>query len=161
MSFIHHLLPQMQNKPDARVLSVFSAGVHRPYELFREDVSMKSHYTLQNAANFCGFYNDVGLDAFSREVPNVSFIHSAPGFVNTNWGTEMPFYIRWAVRGIQLFATSIHDCAEYMCDGIMNPAYKGGFHLMTATATEAPKTALHDEARDIVWQHTKEVIHRV
>ena len=41
-----------------------------------------------------GFYNDLGLDSFARqpENKNVTFIHAAPGFVNTNWGTELPWY---------------------------------------------------------------------
>ena len=67
-------------------------------------------------------------DSLARENPTVSFFHVSPGilslppsffspipphlpfsppslspsgFVNTNWGTEMPWYIRFAVRAIQ------------------------------------------------------------
>ena len=34
---------------------------------------------------------DIMVDSLSREHPGITFAHAAPGFVNTNWGTEMPW----------------------------------------------------------------------
>ena len=65
----------------------------------------------------------------------VTFVHAAPGFVKTAWGTELPGWMRAGVRFVQLFAKSPEDCAENMCDGLFNPALRGGFRLLSPTAT--------------------------
>lgn len=44
---------------DVRVLSVLSAGVHKPYEGYAADPSLKDTYSLSNAANAAGFYTDL------------------------------------------------------------------------------------------------------
>ena len=35
-------------------------------------------YSLKNAADAAGFYNDIGLDCLAREHPTVAFVHAAP-----------------------------------------------------------------------------------
>lgn len=45
-----------------------------------------------------GFYNDIALDSFSRENPNIAFVHAAPGLVASNWGTELNFFMRGIAR---------------------------------------------------------------
>jgi hypothetical protein len=71
-----------------------SAGVHSPYKGYEEDIELKKKYSIKNAADAGGFYNDIGLDSLSLEHPNVGFIHACPGFVNTRWGTEFPAVVR-------------------------------------------------------------------
>jgi NAD(P)-dependent dehydrogenase (short-subunit alcohol dehydrogenase family) len=81
MTFIYRLLPLLKNSNSPRVLSVLSGGVHSVYSEYKNDPELKKNYSLVNAANSAGFYNDLMLDAFSRENPEVTFIHSAPGMV--------------------------------------------------------------------------------
>ena len=74
-------------------------------------------YSIPTAANAAGFYNDLGMDALSLKEDSagsgVVFVHAAPGFVNTNWGTEMPWYIRWPVRAMQVGTSSLRaHCAK-------------------------------------------------
>ena len=43
------------------------------------------------------------MDALSRDPANagVTFAHAAPGFVATNWGTDLPWAMRAVVRCLQ------------------------------------------------------------
>lgn len=88
-------------------MSVLSAGIHSPYAEYKTDFELKNNYSIKNAADSAGFYNDLALDALSEESENkaIKFIHVAPGFVRSNWGTEMPWYIRGPLRVIQLLGT--------------------------------------------------------
>ncbi len=53
-----------------------------------------------------GFYNDIAFDSFSRENPNIAFVHAAPGLVASNWGTELNFFM----RGIARAALHVRQC---------------------------------------------------
>mmetsp|Transcript_8882 Transcript_8882/g.11742 ORF Transcript_8882/g.11742 Transcript_8882/m.11742 type:complete len:297 (-) Transcript_8882:220-1110(-) len=161
MAFVDYLLPLLEESQSARVLSVLSGGVHSPYVQYRDDPELKKNYSIKNAADVAGFYNDLGLDSFSTENPNIVFVHSAPGFVNSDWGRQMPFYLRFPIRILQpLFGKSIHKCAEFMCEAMFNPDLQGGFHLRSPDAEETQTTKLHEEARDFVWKLTKEILNR-
>ena len=86
MACINNLLPLLQQS-NGKVLSVLSAGVHSPYTN-RNDLSLKTNFSIKNAADAAGFYNDLTLDTISRQNPGISLHHAAPGFVSTNWGSE-------------------------------------------------------------------------
>jgi NAD(P)-dependent dehydrogenase (short-subunit alcohol dehydrogenase family) len=81
VAFIESLLPALRKSDDARVLSVLSAGVHSAYEGYNSDFTLERTYSIKNAADSAGFYNDLALDSLSRENPSMSFQHAAPGFV--------------------------------------------------------------------------------
>ena len=70
MAFVDALLPLLRNTPTPKVLSVLSAGVHAPYKNWSDDPELKTHYSLKNAADAAGFYNDLALDALSRDSAN-------------------------------------------------------------------------------------------
>lgn len=159
MMFIRELLPLLRQAENGKVLSVFSAGVHSPYTRYASDFSLQQ-YSLKDAADAAGFYNDLGLDGYSQQPENASiaFIHAAPGFVNTNWGSEMPWYLKSAVRLIQPFGRSIDDCGEVMCDPLFT--YHGnGLVLIDQNANPTKVTKLHTpEAREFVFQQTMKVL---
>ncbi len=166
MGFVGMLLPSLRAQAAAdpsfspRVLSVLAAGAHSAYPHYKEDPEVKEHYSLANAAASACLYNDVAADALSRDPANkgIVFIHSAPGFIATNWGTEMPTALRWLIRGIQVFGRSIHDCAEFMLNPVLDPSIKGGFILSGAEAQRVSKTSAHEDALAPVMAHTKEVL---
>jgi NAD(P)-dependent dehydrogenase (short-subunit alcohol dehydrogenase family) len=81
IAFIISLLPALRKSGDARVLSVLSAGIHSSYEGYNTDFTLERTYSIKNAADAAGFYNDLALDSLSRENPTVSFQHASPGFV--------------------------------------------------------------------------------
>ena len=153
--FIRKLQPIMSETRNARSLSVLSAGMHSAYQFFKSDPALsKGSYTLINAANAAGLYNDVLCDKFAEEFPEITFMHASPGFVSTRWGTEMPSFIRLPVRALQaLLGRSKEDCAEFMVAGLTSLENSGGFHLLDEYGSPtAEKTTLHGEARDFVYE---------
>lgn len=161
VAFILALAPLMAAGEDSRVLSVLSAGVHGPYEGYATDPELKTSFSLLNAANAAGFYNDLAAESLAREHPRISFIHAAPGMVKTNWGAELPWYARGPVRFLQLFFRSKEDSGEYMSCALLDEEYRGGWSLMGPNGERAKPTALQAAARDTVWRHTKEVLERL
>jgi NAD(P)-dependent dehydrogenase (short-subunit alcohol dehydrogenase family) len=150
------LLPLLRRAPAPRVISVLSAGVHAPYAHWREDPDLCAHYSIKNAADFAGLCNDVAADALAREPGNerVLFVHAAPGVVATNWGAEFPALLRLPLRLLQRVAPlrSPADCAEAMLDTALD-ARRGdaGWRLVGADGQAVSKTAVHDEARELLW----------
>ncbi len=57
------LLPYLRRSADARVLNVFSAGVHQSFTGYTKDPSLRTSYTLGRAANAAGMYNDIAVGA--------------------------------------------------------------------------------------------------
>ncbi len=145
-----------------KVLTVLSAGVHGAYGQWKEDFELKPNYSIPNAANTAGFYNDLAMDAWSKQKDNekIAFIHAAPGFVATRWGTEMPWYIRGFVRALQVFGRSADDCGEAMCDPLFHHK-QGGLVLIDCNANPTKLTSSHtEEARNFVFEKTMEVLDR-
>ncbi|CAK4635608.1 hypothetical protein LEN26_008692 [Aphanomyces euteiches] len=160
MAVIHKFLPVLQqSKHSPRVLSILSGGIHSPYKQFHEDPELKKNYSLKNAADAAGYYNDLMLDAWSEKADNsgIAFAHSAPGVVATNSGTKMPWAIRLILKSLRaLFAKSPDDCAEFMSDFLLDPAVTPGkFYLIDQYGEPAKTTSAHtDDAKAFIAQHT-------
>ena len=150
---------RVEDSEDGRLLSVLSGGIHGSGPAWRDDPELKTRYGIKAAADTAGFYNDIMLDSMARIAPEVTFAHAAPGFVNTNWGTEMPTLIRWAVRAMQPLGRSKADCGEYMVRGMLASCGKGGFHLLDQYGRTGPSvTPEHEQARESVWTHIQKVV---
>lgn len=164
IAMIKDLLPLLNKTAggsDVRVLSILSGGVHSPFAGYKEDFELKKTYSVKNAANAAGFYNDLALDSLAQENKDISFIHAAPGFVNTNWGTELPTVFRWGIRLLQPLGRSLIDCGEFMVRGLFSDDYKGKFSAMGSNGQKTSKTQKHtEEVRKDVWEKTLEVIAR-
>ena len=161
------LLPALRRAPAPTVLSVLSGGVHAPFAGWRDDFELsKGAYSLANAANAAGFYNDLAAEAQAREPGNegVLFLHAAPGFVNTRWGVEMPWLVRYLVRAIQPLGKSPEACAEAMLKPVAARAAGaagGGWAVVDQSGGPAAPTAAQAEARDGAWAKTRAVVERV
>jgi len=172
MLFTKELLPLLRQAAEkdnvdtnpshsGKVLTVLSAGVHTPYTRYQEDFEVKQ-FSLTDAANACGYYNDLGFDALSKQPGNekIAFIHAAPGFVRSNWGTEMPWYIKSILSLIKVFGRSIDDCGEAMCDPLFNHV-GGGLVLIDQNANLTKVTDKHtEEARAFVLENTMKVLEK-
>ena len=190
-AFASSLLPALRRSSRAAmpggpvVLTVLSGGVHSPYPGYRDDPELKSNYSIANAANFAGYYTDLFFDGLASRPANasVNFVHAAPGFVATNWGTEMPSYLRGPIRAMQrLMGKSPAKCAGYMVGPILRcghgdiglepPGVGGGgggkdattgrgLYIMKEDGTSGKLTKGHTvEAIDGVWGTTKDVLGR-
>mmetsp|Transcript_14717 Transcript_14717/g.32792 ORF Transcript_14717/g.32792 Transcript_14717/m.32792 type:complete len:322 (-) Transcript_14717:1461-2426(-) len=177
-AFAYLLLPALRNsvmEGGPVVMSVLSGGVHSPFRGYKTDPELKDTYSIKNAADAAGYYNDLFFDALSRKAGNgsINFIHSAPGFVNSNWGTEMPWYLRGVIRCMQPLGKTTTECAEFMADPVLRSAAgeqmldrpdgaKDGVFIMNEDATAGKLTKEHTaDALDTVWKTVSDVLKRV
>jgi len=154
------------------VMSILSGGIHAPYENYQQDFSLEKNYSVRNAADAAGFYNDLGLDYMACKKGNekINFVHSSPGFVNTNWGSEFGTVLRCMVRMMQPLGKSPGDCAEYMLGPTVFASEAGhdlperlvgnkGLFVMGEKGQSKSLTKMHtDEAKAFVWEKTVEVL---
>ena len=178
------LLPSLREstKPKgAVVLTVLSGGVHGVYKKMEEDVDLKKNYSVKNAADAAGYYTDLGFDslALKEENEGIQFVHAAPGFINTNWGTEFNVVLRTLVRCMQVLGRDASDCAEYL----LSPSVfasdvpesgegsgglperldgrKEGIHIIGEKGQAWSLTKGHtDSAKEVLWKHTCSVLEK-
>jgi len=118
-------------------------------------------FSLKRAADAAGTYNDLAVDAMSRE-HKFFMIHAAPGIIATNWGSDLPWPLNSLIHIARLFANSIESAGEFMSEPLLRPEVELGTYLLqSAVAQPVSKTKIHDEALEVVWKHTKEVLDRV
>ena len=158
-SFCTKLLPLLLKSDNPRSISILSAGVHSPYTGYKNDLELINSYSIKNAADSAGFYNDILADGIATSNPQMTMLHAAPGFVRTRWGTEMPWIIRWPVRFMQRFGRSQEDCASYMFNGLTNATHTNGFHLLNEYGAKINKvTNLHEEAKEFVFTNIMKIV---
>ncbi|GFH52585.1 hypothetical protein CTEN210_09061 [Chaetoceros tenuissimus] len=123
VAMAHGLLPALQKSAELKrmqngpvVMSILSGGVHAAYTDFQKDFSLRNYYSVKNAADAAGFYNDLAFDTLASQDANkgINFVHAAPGFINSTWGKEFNPVLRCFVRFMQPLGRSTSDCAEYM-----------------------------------------------
>jgi NAD(P)-dependent dehydrogenase (short-subunit alcohol dehydrogenase family) len=159
-AFAYYLTNHLLKAVDPRFVSVFSAGVHKPYTKFMEDADLKKYKSVDDMANATGLYNDFAVDALSQRNPQISYIHIAPGFVATNWGSDLPLFMKPVIKFLQRFAKSKEDCAEFMCQTVFNPEYGApGFYLLDEFARPTKKTNYHHPDNvEFLWNRTEQVL---
>ena len=165
MAFLDALLPALRKGRDPRVLTVFSAGLHWAYPHWATDPELRSHYSLKNAADAAGMYNDLGMDANARDPANanITFIHAAPGIVATRWGSDFPWPLRMLVRVMMNLASKDPaDCAEFLVAPLLAKGeacgQPSGLRLIGEKGQEVPRTPVHEQAREPVWAHTRALL---
>ncbi|OQR88289.1 FabG domain-containing protein [Achlya hypogyna] len=165
MAFIAELLPALRTSPHSpRVLSVLSGGTHSPYTEFQNDPELKDNYSLKNAADAAGFYNDLMLDAFAEDEANknIAFGHAAPGFVSTSSFTDLPWALSVVLRPLKLFAKPAADCAEFLGNFLLQPAPTSGFHAISQHGDVSKTTDLHTpEAKAFIKVHTLTLLKQI
>lgn len=155
------LAPALERAPRPRVLTVLSAGVHGAYSKWSTDVALnKGAYSIKNAADAGGVYNDILVEQMSATHPKVAFTHACPGFVNTNWGTEMPTPVRLLVRCLQPLGRSPAMCANKLVGGMVaaQGEREGGWYLINQDGKTAKPTDIQDAAKGPVWEHILSVV---
>jgi len=80
-AFANCLLPSLRSSTNMQggsvVLSILSGGVHSPYSKYKEDPELKKSYSIANAANIAGYYNDLFFDKLAVQDDNssINFVH--------------------------------------------------------------------------------------
>ena len=61
-AFANQLLPALRKSTmpgGSVVMSILSGGVHSPYQGYMTDPELKDTYSIKNAADMAGYYNDL------------------------------------------------------------------------------------------------------
>jgi hypothetical protein len=149
------LAPKLGESEDGRCMSVLSAGIHGSYAKYEADPELKKSYSIKNAADAAGFYNDIFLDGLAIHHSSVAFVHAAPGFVSTSWGTEMPGPVKCIIRPLQwALGKDKFKCGEDLMSNFCTLP-KGKLSLMDENGKvgKAKLTDMHTTAKDSVWAH--------
>jgi hypothetical protein len=75
----------------------------------------------------------------------------------------MPFYMsKFLLPLAKYFAKSKEDCANYMCESLLNEKIKGGFFIKGEYNDDKNKTNLHNnDSIDFMWDHmTKNIFEK-
>jgi NAD(P)-dependent dehydrogenase (short-subunit alcohol dehydrogenase family) len=151
------LSPTLARSDDGRVMSVLSGGIHGAYKGYKTDPSLAKGYSIKNAADAAGFYNDCYFDCLAAVNPNVAYSHACPGLVSTKWGTEMPVYLRAVIRPLQMMlGKSKETCAKKLTTNFF-AMEKGKMSLVDENGGiggkggKAKLTAMHEEAKEDVF----------
>jgi NAD(P)-dependent dehydrogenase (short-subunit alcohol dehydrogenase family) len=84
MLFILHLLPVLEEAEAPRVVSVLAGGMERAtIDLDDLDLKKPGNFGGVKAQTQYAAMNTMALEKLANENPNVTFIHSWPGWVNT------------------------------------------------------------------------------
>ncbi|KAH7177073.1 hypothetical protein EDB81DRAFT_773957 [Dactylonectria macrodidyma] len=126
---IRELLPVLTS--DAKVLIVLDSTRGNPEKLHWDDLDLKTHFTLGNAASHCLTLNDAMIQAHARqqkgqEATKRHFVHAHPGLVNTGIFESLPWYLRAPSKVLgHAFGISPDTSAENLLRGTYEGAAAG------------------------------------
>ena len=81
-------LPLLNASPNSpRVISILGAG--QEGTLVVDDLDLDKNYTILNETAHSGTMGSLTLDRLAAENPKISFVHTYPGFVNTDLINKM------------------------------------------------------------------------
>jgi NAD(P)-dependent dehydrogenase (short-subunit alcohol dehydrogenase family) len=152
---------KLSTKESPKVLTVLSAGVHSKYTGYKDDFDLSKTYSQMNAANAAGLYMDAAFESLAKRYPSIVFAHAAPGFVNTNWGTEMPVMMKGLIRMMQPLGRSLEKCGELLTTGWMElePTDDNNYFLLDRNGKVVMNGMKHNEEdREVIWTKTMELL---
>ncbi len=142
-------------KSGGACLFVLSAGIHSvPASLTGLDAA---NFSLKQAADAAGFYTDCIVASLAETTKNVRWVHAAPGFVASSWGTELNPVLRLVVRGMQVFGRSPSVCADKMMKALIAPE-RGCILADQEGQTIKPMPEMTEEIRRKVFDHCMETV---
>ncbi|KAG8677531.1 hypothetical protein FPOAC2_03555 [Fusarium poae] len=101
MLFVLHLLPLLNAAENPRVISVLGGGMERkPVRLDDIDLKRSGNFNFVTAHTQAVDMNTLFLEHLANENPQVTFIHSSPGWVNTGnvrRGLDPNTILAWAI----------------------------------------------------------------
>jgi hypothetical protein len=134
------------------------------------DLSLKSTYALRACANHATTMNSLALHALSEENPGVTFIHSAPGGVQTNLTRNLGKWTKMAVDNTlflwRRWAVPIQESGErHLWAATSESIAKGGAVLIGSDSgvktSDLVQKMGQDGTEKAVWEHTNEVFDKV
>ncbi|GKZ73294.1 hypothetical protein AnigIFM50267_009977 [Aspergillus niger] len=130
MRFAENLLPLLNQAASsgslARVVSVMSPG--NEGKLIEDDLDLRNNYTLPNAAAHACTMTSLYMAQLAAAHPNISWVHSRPGAVNTNIMRDFNPLLRGLTQA--LFALT-PVCSSI---GLLSVKESGERHVYAATS---------------------------
>jgi len=161
--FIHDLLPLVRKAKeageDAKVMSILAAGTGGEIDL--DDFGLRKHFSLTNAAGSAVTYNDLMVESFAEQDPDIAFTHSYPGIVRTELFSFFGPFRHLASALIYPFSVDVETCGENMLYALLQG--ESGAYRRDDKGDDLGKTKNYygsEEARKRLWEHTVEEINR-
>ncbi|KAF5007521.1 hypothetical protein FDECE_6168 [Fusarium decemcellulare] len=157
---IRELTPVL--KDDAKILLVLDGTRGDPNKLVWDDLDLKNHFSLGNAATHCITMTDGMIQALAKEHKDTKrhFVHAYPGFVGTGIFQNLPWYLRAGSQALSsLLATSPDTCAKNLLKGTDEVA--AGEKLWSCIGAKGEvvnKSAWTDEQIKKVEEHTWKIV---
>ncbi|KZT24771.1 NAD(P)-binding protein [Neolentinus lepideus HHB14362 ss-1] len=161
--FIHDLMPLLRKAKDAgedaSVMTILGAGRGGPIDL--NDLDINESYDLGKAAKATNTYNDLMLESFHEQNPDVGFTHQNPGAVNTNIiknsnipGKSIMQFVLYPIAAA--LTRSPEEAGHYLLHGLLRGAEKGGVYRREPHGVDIGKAKYFgsDEKTKAVWEHT-------
>ena len=99
--FIQHLLPLLNQSESPRVVSVLGGGMERSsIDLEDIDLNKPGNFNVVSTHTQAGAMNTLYLEHLASKNPNVTFLHSCPGWVNTGnvrRGLDSGSFLSWTI----------------------------------------------------------------
>ncbi|KAI0705059.1 hypothetical protein C8T65DRAFT_809887 [Cerioporus squamosus] len=160
--FVNDLLPLLRQAKDAgeiaKVMSILRAGYGGPIDL--KNLGLKKRYIALEAEMASGTYTDLMFEHHIRENPDLAFVHICPGAVATPILQSKYWVLRQFIALWNVFAIAPEECAEYMLYALFQT--ERGFSRRNQKGDDIGNLRHFgsDEARERVWEHSKEEIDR-
>ncbi|KAF8885860.1 hypothetical protein CPB84DRAFT_1787979 [Gymnopilus junonius] len=145
----------LAERGEAAVVSVMAAGYGGKIDL--NDLGLKKGYSPT--------YNDLMMESFAEQAPNITYIHAAPGFVRTSLGSSSPSPTLRVVSALLVslarpLSVSQTECGEYMWNAVASTATKPGAWRIGSKGEDLGMKRYFggEEQRRRVWEHTVEVM---
>ncbi|KAK7037641.1 hypothetical protein VNI00_010858 [Paramarasmius palmivorus] len=163
--FINDLLPALRKAKelgeDAKVYSVVSAGHGGNINI--NDLGMKKSYSKTQFALAGPTYNDLMMEEFFAQNPNVTFIHACPGWVRTNLGSNADSLVLRVASPILYgllwpWTVSYETSGEYMLHGMLNTAKEPRAWRIDDHGDDIGMKRYYGSVseRKALWEHTVE-----
>ncbi|KAF7554272.1 hypothetical protein G7Z17_g3021 [Cylindrodendrum hubeiense] len=126
---VRELTPVLKN--DAKVLIVLDGLRGSPVGLNWEDLDLKTHYGMSNAAHHCISMNDAMVQAYAAQQKGQSasrrhYVHAHPGIVKTDLFESLPWYLRAGTRVLShVIGVAPETCAANLLKGTYDSAAAG------------------------------------
>ncbi|KAJ6583487.1 NAD(P)-binding protein [Mycena vulgaris] len=162
--FIKDLLPAVESAQkagqDSKVMTVLSAGIGAG-AIDLEDLGLKKHFSVPNAALAAPTYNDIMVNDFAARHPALSFIHSYPGGVRTGLlkasDSRLLRASNFLVPLLTPFMYSVEEAGEHQLYALLKAG--PGAARTNAKGDDIGLTSRYygsPEAMKRLWAHTEE-----
>lgn len=156
--------------PGAAVITALAAGLEDPKLIDTTDYGLTKHnYSFPKVMALGPTYNTMIADKFAREYPQIAFIHTYSGLVNSDVFRGLP----WFVRPIANVVTTIFGripqsagnanayaaliSATTGSANIFNPK---GEEIYNPEVRQKGEGLFNKEAQEDLWKHTQEVFEK-